>query len=109
MPLREHSPLQLIEQTKSFASMNERNQRPSGAPTITQLLWHCLMGITLGIICVGLLLQIAGSHPGNLIEGPDTLFARLRFLVEVTFLFGIGATLTGATFLMNEKSRSKSG
>jgi hypothetical protein len=88
--------------------MNERNQTPSNAPTVTQLLWHCVMGITLGIICVGLLLQIAGSHPGNLIQGPNTLFARLRFLLEVAFFFGVGATLTGATFLMNEKSRSKS-
>jgi hypothetical protein len=66
------------------------------------------MGITLGVICVGLLLQIAGSHPEKLIEGPDTLFARLRFLLEVTFFFGVGATLTGALFLMNEKSSSKS-
>lgn len=80
------------------------NKRNSGPITIRQLLWHSLMGIILGIICAGLLLQIAGSHPDNLIDGPDTLLDRLRFVLKLAFFFSLGATLTGATFLMNEKS-----
>jgi hypothetical protein len=66
------------------------------------------MGIALGTICAGLLLQIAGKHPDNLIDGPDTFLARLRFLLHVAFCFGFGAMLTGAQFLMNGKSDSKS-
>ncbi|MGH6671326.1 MAG: hypothetical protein ACRECE_00665 [Xanthobacteraceae bacterium] len=62
------------------------------------------MGITLGIICAGLLLQIGASHPSGLLGEPDTFVARLRFLLTVAFLFGVGATLTGATFLASEKS-----
>jgi hypothetical protein len=83
------------------------NKRNSGAVTIRQLLWHSLMGIILGVICAGLLLQISGSHPDNLIDGPDTLLVRLRFVLKLAFFFGVGATLTGATFLMNEKSDPK--
>ncbi len=86
--------------------MNAPNQKPPN-PLIQQLLWHCLMGITLGIICAGLLLQIGAGDPTGLIAGPVTLVARLRFLLEAAFFFGTGATLTGATFLANEKAGSR--
>lgn len=62
------------------------------------------MGVALGIVCAGLLLQIDTSHLQNLLGGPDTLLARLRFLLTVAFLFGAGATLTGATFLAGEQA-----
>lgn len=84
--------------------MNRPKPKSSHRPAIAQLLWHCLMGITLGVICAGLLLQIGASHPSVLLGGPDTLFARLRFLLTLAFLFGAGATLTGATFLAADKS-----
>jgi hypothetical protein len=67
-----------------------------------QLLWHCLMGMTLGVICAGLLLQIGGTN--ELIGSANTLAARLQFLLGVAFFFGVGATLTGVVFLINERS-----
>lgn len=75
---------------------------------LKQLLWHCLMGVALGVLCGGLLLQLGASHPDALIHGPETIFARLRFLLTVAFFFGASATLTGATFMANEKERSQS-
>lgn len=77
-------------------------------PLIKQLLWHCLMGVALGVLCGGLLLQIGASQPDALIHGADTVFERLRFLLTIAFFFGIAATLTGATFLANEKESSQS-
>ena len=73
-----------------------------------QLLWHCLMGVALGVLCGGLLLQIGASHPDALLHSGDTMVARLRLLLTVAFLFGVGATLTGATFMANEKQQSRS-
>ena len=67
-----------------------------------KLLWHCLMGIILGAIFAGSLLQIGGAN--ELIAGANTLAARMQFVLEIAFFFGVGATMTGATFLMNEKS-----
>ena len=73
-----------------------------------QLLWHCLIGAALGVLCAGLLLNISGSHSDALIHGSDTMFVRLRFLLTVAFFFGVASTLTGAILLVNEKERSKS-
>jgi hypothetical protein len=75
-------------------------------PLIKQLVWNCLMGVTLGVLCGGLLLQIGASHPDALLHGADTIAARLRFLVMIAFLFGAGATLTGAALLANEQKQS---
>ena len=79
-------------------------RRPKPHPSSRQLLWHGLMGMTLGVIFAGLLLDIEASHPGALINYPDTPLARLAFVFVVACLFGIGATLTGARFLANGKS-----
>jgi cytochrome bd-type quinol oxidase subunit 2 len=84
------------------------SKRPSILPLIKQLTWHCLMGVALGVLCAGLLLQIGAAHPDALIHGSDTILARLRFLLTVAFFFGLAATLTGATFMANEKERSQS-
>jgi hypothetical protein len=73
-----------------------------------QLLWHCLIGVALGVLCGGLLLNIGSAHPDAFIHGPDTMMARLHFLLTVAFFFGAGSTLTGTVFLVNEKARSKS-
>jgi cytochrome bd-type quinol oxidase subunit 2 len=81
---------------------------PSVVPLIKQLTWHCLMGVALGVLCAGLLLQIDSSHSDALIHGADTMAARFRFLLTVAFFFGAGATLTGATFLANDNERSRS-
>jgi hypothetical protein len=68
------------------------------------LLWHCLMGVALGVLCAGLLLQVPSSAGDSLIVGPETSFKTLRFLLSFAFLFGLGATLTGAMFLSHDKS-----
>ena len=72
-----------------------------------QLLWHCLIGAALGVLCGGLLLNIGAAHSDAFIHGPDTMLARLRFLLTVALLFGAASTLTGAGFLVSEKERSK--
>jgi uncharacterized membrane protein YeiB len=69
-----------------------------------QLLWHCLMGVTLGVLCAGLLLQVPSSAADTLIATPASSFKTLRFLLSFAFLFGVGATLTGAMFLSHDKS-----
>lgn len=77
-------------------------------PLFRQLIWHCLMGITLGILCGGLLLQIGSSHPGALLHNGNNFVERLRFLLILAFFFGIAATLTGAAFLATDEERSES-
>ena len=94
---------------KGIAQTTMKKHSHSNRPSFRQLLWHCLMGIALGVLCGGLLLQIGASHPDALLHGGDTMVARLRLLLTVAFLFGAGATLTGATFLANEKEQSRSG
>lgn len=95
--------------------MNEHNKetkpyartKTSDRLFLWQLVWQCLMGVTLGIICAGLLLQMAGSD--KLIAGADTFVARLQFILEVAFLFGLGSTVTGITFLLNENPKRRRG
>jgi hypothetical protein len=85
-----------------------KKQPSSLGSLLRQLLWHCLMGTTLGVICGGLLLQIGASQPDALIHGADTIASRLRLLLTVAFIFAVGATLTGASFLAHENERSRS-
>jgi hypothetical protein len=49
------------------------------------------------------------TEPDNLIDGLETLLARLPFLLQVAFFFEFGAILAGAKLLMNGKFDSKSG
>jgi hypothetical protein len=81
---------------------------PSMLVFTKQLLWHCLIGVALGVLCGGLLLNIGSAHFDAFIHGPDTMIARLRFLLTVALFFGAGSTLTGTVFLVNEKARSNS-
>ncbi len=79
-------------------------QRRAPRPSFQQLLWHCLMGIALGVLCAGLLLHVPTAEGASLIAGPETSYKTLRFLLSFAFLFGLGATLTGAMFLSHDKS-----
>lgn len=67
------------------------------------------MGITLGVLCGGLLLQIGAPFSHALLHGGNIIVERLRFLLTMALFFGVGAVLTGATFLANEKERSQRG
>lgn len=69
-----------------------------------QLLWHCLMGTALGVLCAGLLLHVPSANAESLIPEPVSSLKTLRFLLSFAFIFGIGATLTGAVFLNHDKS-----
>ncbi len=74
-------------------------------PSFQQLLWHCLMGITLGVLCAGLLLHVpTAAADTGLIPGPVDSLKTLRFLLSFAFVFGLGATLTGAMFLNHDKT-----
>lgn len=79
-------------------------QHRAPRPSFQQLLWHCLMGITLGVLCAGLLLHVPSATAGGLIPAPASSFKTLRFLLSFAFVFGLGATLTGAVFLNHDKS-----
>ena len=83
---------------------NPNPQRGTPRPSFQQLLWHCLMGITLGVLCAGLLLHVPSAEAGSLIPAPVNSFKTLRFLLSFAFVFGLGATLTGAMFLNHDKS-----
>jgi hypothetical protein len=78
--------------------------RRAPRPSLQQLLWHCLMGITLGVLCAGLLLHVPRAAADSLIAAPVSSFKTLRFLLSFAFVFGLGATLTGAIFLNHDKS-----
>ena len=73
-------------------------------PSFQQLLWHCLMGVTLGVLCAGLLLHVPRSASDGLIAAPASSLKTLRFLLSFAFAFGVGATVTGAMFLNHDKS-----
>lgn len=73
-------------------------------PSFQQLLWHCLMGIALGVLCAGLLLHVPSANAASLLPAPGSSLKTLRFLLSFAFIFGIGATLTGAVFLNHDKS-----
>jgi len=67
-----------------------------------KLLWHGMMGITLGVIFAGLLLCSGALQADGFVDGHVGLLARLGILLTVAFVFGIGATLTGVLFLVDE-------
>lgn len=78
---------------------------PSSKPRFTfrQLLWHCMMGMTLGILCAGLLLytRIPELLP---LDQPGAMVSRFGYLLAVGIPFGICATLTGALFTVSDQS-----
>jgi Na+/H+-dicarboxylate symporter len=80
----------------------------SARSLIKHLIWHFLMGIVLGILCAGLMLQIDAAHSAALVHGGDSALARLRFLLIAALFFGVGATVTGAALMVNEKQRPQS-
>jgi hypothetical protein len=73
-------------------------------PSFRKLLWHWMMGITLGLVFAGLLLHSGALQAKGLVDGPLSRAMTLRILLTVAFVFGVGATLTGAMFIVNEKS-----
>jgi hypothetical protein len=74
-------------------------------PSFQQLLWHCLMGTALGVLCAGLMLHVpSAAADTGLIPEPVSSLKTLRFLLSFAFIFGLGATLTGAMFLNHDKS-----
>ena len=79
-------------------------QRRPPRPSFQQLLWHCLMGVTLGVLCAGLLLHVPSAAARSLIPTPSGSLKTLRFLLSFAFIFGLGATVTGAVFLNQDKS-----
>ena len=83
--------------------MSDPHQR-APRPSFSQLLWHCLMGITLGVLCAGLLLHVPSAEASSLIPAPVSSLKTLRFLLSFAFIFGLGATLTGAMFLNHDKT-----
>jgi hypothetical protein len=77
---------------------------PPPQPSFRKLLWHWMMGITLGIVFAGVLLHSGSLEAKGLVDGPLSHASTLRVLLTVAFLFGVGATLTGAMFLANDNS-----
>jgi hypothetical protein len=73
-------------------------------PEFYQLLWHGAMGMTLGILCAGILLVAHVPVTTHVVDQPISMLARFIFLVTVGLSFGIGAALTGAMFLAGEQS-----
>jgi hypothetical protein len=67
-----------------------------------KLLWHGMMRITLGVIFAGLLLHSGALQADDFVDAPVGLLARLGILLTVACVFGIGTTLTGALFLVDE-------
>jgi hypothetical protein len=78
-------------------------RRRASRPPLQQLLWHCLMGTALGVLCAGLLLHVPSAAAGSLIAAPASSLKTLRFLLSFALIFGLGATLTGALFLSHDK------
>ena len=63
-----------------------------------------MMGITLGILFAGIVLQSGELQSKGFLHQPQTDAVALRVLLTAAFLFGAGATFTGLIFLTNEKS-----
>jgi len=59
-----------------------------------------MMGTTLGVVFAGLLLHSGALQAVGLVDAPVGLSARLGILLVVACVFGVGATLTGALFLL---------
>lgn len=58
----------------------------------------------MGVLCAGLLLHVPSAAAHSLIPDPVSSLKTLRFLLSFAFIFGLGATLTGAMFLNHDKS-----
>jgi hypothetical protein len=84
------------------AIMPDQNQRQH-RPSIHKLAWHCMMGITLGLLFAGLLLHSGELQAKGLVDGPLSRIVALRFMLTAAFVFGIAATLTDGMFLVNDK------
>jgi hypothetical protein len=69
---------------------------------LRRLLWHGMMGATLGVVCAGALL-FSGSSALALLDGASDPSVRLDVLLTVGLAFGMAATLTGAMFLVGEE------
>ncbi len=67
-----------------------------------KLLWHGMMGITLGVIFAGLLLYSGALQADGFVDAHIGALARLGILLTIACVFGTGATLTGALFLVDE-------
>jgi len=67
-----------------------------------KLLSHGMMGITLGVIFAGLLLHSGALQADGFVDAHVGVLARLAILLTIACVFGIGATLTGALFLVDE-------
>jgi len=68
----------------------------------SKLLWHGMMGMTLGVIFAGLLLRSGALQADGFVDAHVGALARLGILLTIACVFGIGATLTGALFLVDE-------
>jgi len=73
---------------------------PEPKPTFHNLLWHGMIGTTLRVVFAGLLLHSGALQAVSLVDAPVGLSARLGILLVVACVFGVGATLTGALFLL---------
>ena len=83
-----------------------RTKRPPGliSPTgLTKLISHAAMGVAMGLL-FGLVVTLIS--PSGIVsfagDGPDNVVS----LGALVLTFAIGATLTGAVFMMTEKSDS---
>lgn len=72
-------------------------------PLVRRILFHSMMGTVLGIICGGLILmtRFGGSE---LTDWPQTVLAKVAFLLTFGISFGVGATMTGTILLMFERA-----
>ena len=75
---------------------------PEPKPTFHNLLWHGMIGTTLRVVFAGLLLHSGALQADDFVDAPVGLLARLGILLTVACVFGIGTTLTGALFLVDE-------
>lgn len=67
-----------------------------------ELLWHGKMGVTLGVIFAVLLLHSGALQADGFVDAHVGVWARLGIVLTIACVFGIGATLTGALFLVDE-------
>jgi hypothetical protein len=69
--------------------------------SVSHLLWHWMMGSTLGLLCAGYLL-VAQVNEFQILFGSPASMCRLIYLAAAGLFVGIGATLTGALFLVTD-------
>ncbi|HEY1364492.1 MAG TPA: hypothetical protein VGF60_19775 [Xanthobacteraceae bacterium] len=69
-------------------------------PKPRDLLLQWLMGMALGVLCAGMLLQTRRIDVTALIQVRQAWLATLIFLTSIGASFGLGATLTGAALMV---------